>query len=408
VKILHTPRAAATRDASPPPGPVARRRPAAGRAASEEDRHLAAKLVLLSVILALAVLVPGVAVAGCSNDSGAAAGHGKTSIRILYAGSLIIPFAELEKQFEALHPDIAINGEGHGSIQVLRHVSDIHEEADVLISADSQLIPMLLYGSKDPDTGKAYGSWRLDFATNEMAVAYTDKSKYASEVTAENWYDVLGRPDVRLGLADPRFDSNGYRAVMMFALAGRQYDKPALFFDAFDGQFTQPVTVDDEGAQTVIHVPEILETSGGAHIVTRGYSVQLLPLLESGDIDYAIEYLSVIKQHGLKYVTLPPELNLGDEALAATYNQVRVDLDYQRFASVKPSFEGQPITYSLTIPSNAAQPKAASLFVQFLLGADGRRIMEQNYHPMLATPRCDNLGALPQDLRGLLGNDASH
>ena len=77
---------------------------------------------------------------------------------MLYAGSLIIPFAELQKQFEALHPDIKVNGEGHGSIQVLRQVSDIHDEADVLISADSQLIPMLLYQTKDPQTGKPYGT----------------------------------------------------------------------------------------------------------------------------------------------------------------------------------------------------------------------------------------------------------
>jgi molybdate/tungstate transport system substrate-binding protein len=402
VKILHTPGAAATRDASPPP------RPPAGQRWDEGERHRVAVSVLLTVTLMLALLAAGPAVTGCSKISDSASGGGnKTSIRILYAGSLIIPFAELEKKFEALHPDINVNAEGHGSIQVLRHVSDIHEEADVLISADSQLIPMLLYTSEDPDTGKVWGTWRIDFATNEMAVAYTDKSKYAAEVTAGNWYDVVSRPDVRLGLADPRFDSNGYRALMMFALAGREYDKPTLFFDTFEGQFTNPVTADDQGAQTVVHVPEILETFSGAHIVMRGYSVQLLPLLESGDIDYAIEYLSVIKQHGLKYVTLPPGLNLGDQTLVDTYKQVRVDLDYQRFASVKPSFEGQPITYSLTIPSNADQPKAASQFVQFLLGADGRRIMEQNYHPMFATPRCDNLEALPQELRGLLTNDAS-
>jgi molybdate/tungstate transport system substrate-binding protein len=381
-----------TRNASSPPRSLPLRRPAAPGGGSP------AALLILGLILLLVAL----AASGCGKDSAGAGGSGrKISIRVLYAGSLIIPFAELEKQFEALHPNIDIKAEGHGSIQVLRQVSDIHDEADVLISADSQLIPMLLYNSKDPDTGKPYGTWRIDFASNQMAIAYTDKSKYAAEVTADNWYNVVARPDVRLGLADPRFDSNGYRALMMFALAGRQYDKSTLFFDTFEGQFTTPITSEDEGTQTVVHVPEILETSSGAHIVMRGYSVQLLPLLETGDIDYAIEYLSVIKQHGLKYVTLPPELNLGDQTLADVYRQVRVDLDYQRFASVKPSFEGQPITYSLTIPSNSAQPQAASLFVQFLLGPDGRRIMEQNYHPMFATPTCDNLEALPQELKAL-------
>jgi molybdate/tungstate transport system substrate-binding protein len=213
----------------------------------------------------------------------------------------------------------------------------------------------------------------------------------------------VGRSDVRLGLADPRFDSNGYRALMMFVLAGLQYDKPALFFDTFEGQFTTPITADDQDALTVVHVPEILETASGAHIVMRGYSVQLLPLLESGDVDYAIEYLSVIKQHGLQYVELPGEVDLSDESMASQYAQVRVDLDYQRFASVKPSFAGQPITYSLSIPSNAAEPAAAALFVQFLLGPEGRAIMERNYQPLFAAPRCDNVGALPAELKGLFG-----
>jgi molybdate/tungstate transport system substrate-binding protein len=356
----------------------------------------------LALLLAAAL---GLALTSCGKDSTSAeTADGKTTIRILYAGSLIIPFGELEKRFESLHPDIDINGEGHGSIQVLRHVSDIHEEADVLISADSQLIPMLLYSSKDPESNVPYGSWRIDFATNEMAIGYTDKSRYASEITAENWYDVASRADVRLGLADPRFDSNGYRALMMFVLAGRKYDKPALFFDTFEGQFTTPITAEDDesGTVTAVHVPELLETESGGHIVMRGYSVQLLPLLESGDIDFAVEYLSVIKQHGLRYLTLPPELNLSDATLAGTYKQVRVDLDYQRFASVTPSFEGLPITYSLTIPSNAAHPDAAGVFVQFLLGPEGRAIMERNYHPMLAEPWCDSPEKLPPDLRGLV------
>ena len=67
---------------------------------------------------------------------------------------------------------------------------------------------------------------------------------------------------------------------------------------------------------------------------------------------------------------------------------------------MKPSFAGQVITYSLTIPSNSAHPEAAAAFVAFLLGPEGRRIMEQNYHPMFATPRCDNLESVPEELRG--------
>ncbi len=206
---------------------------------------------------------------------------------------------------------------------------------------------------------------------------------------------------MRLGIADPRFDANGYRALMMLKLAEGYYNKPTLFFDAFDGQFTSPVTVEDEGQQAVIHVPEILETKSGARVVMRAYSVQLLPLLESGDIDYAIEYLSVVEQHGLQYVTLPSEVNLGDENLGDLYGKVRVDLDYQRFATVKPSFVRAVITYSLTVPSNAGNPEAASAFVSFLLGPEG----QEDHGPVpsahVRQPRCDNLDAVPGELRGL-------
>ncbi len=38
----------------------------------------------------------------------------------------------------------------------------------------------------------------------------------------------------------------------------------------------------------------------------------LLGLLESGAIDYCFEYKSVAKQHGLMYINLPPDINLGN------------------------------------------------------------------------------------------------
>ena len=48
-----------------------------------------------------------------------------------------------------------------------------------------------------------------------------------------------------------------------------------------------------------------------AHILLRGASIQLIALLESGDLDYGFEYESVIRQHGLKLLSLPDEVNLG-------------------------------------------------------------------------------------------------
>jgi len=321
------------------------------------------------------------------------------TVRVLFAGSLIIPFAQLEKAFEAAHPDIDVNMEGHGSIQAVRIVSDTHEQADLVVTADYRLIPMLLYQTKDPDSGLPYAKWSVMFATNKMALAYTDKSAFASEIGPDNWFDVIDRPGVRLGLSDPRFDANGYRALMTVKLAESYYGQPGLFAKTFGGVFRIPVTAGGTADNSTITVPEILETKSGSHVVLRPYSVNLLPLLSSGDIDYAFEYESVIKQHGLKYVSLPPELNLGDPAYAADYGRVTVKLDFQRFASVKPEFTGEPIRYGATIPSNARQPEAAALLLAFLLGPEGQRIMSQNYQPMITPALTDDLSDLPEPVK---------
>ncbi len=350
--------------------------------------------VLAALLLATAVIGPG-----CSD--GGAGKNEKTSIRVLYAGSLIIPFGQLEREFEATYPDVDVEMEGHGSIQAVRIVSDLHEEADVVITADYRLIPMLLYEVKDPDSGKPYTDWYAIFATNEMTLAYTEESAFAAEVDAEDWTDIITRPGVRLGTADPRLDANGYRALMMVQLSEDLYDQPELFAEVFGGKFRVPIRVTESGGVTVIKVPEVLETKSGSALVMRPYSVQLLPLLESGDLDYCFEYTSVVKQHGMDYVPLPSEINLSDEALNDYYSKVTVKLDFQRFASVKPEFPGESIRYGATIPSNAGDPEAAATFLAYLLGPEGQRIMAENYQPMIVPALADNLDAIPEAIRAL-------
>jgi molybdate/tungstate transport system substrate-binding protein len=353
----------------------------------------AAMLVVISLAL---VALTGL---GCSGDSSAKTE--KTSIRVLYAGSLIIPFDQLEREFEAAYPDIDVEMEGHGSIQVIRLVSDLHEQADVVVTADYRLIPMLLYQVKDPDSGLPYADWYAIWATNEMTLAYTDKSAFAAEISADNWPEIITRTGVRLGIADPRFDANGYRALMMVKLAEDFYGRPELFSDVFGGQFRVPIRVSEAEGVATVKVPEVLEVKSGVDLVMRPYSVQLLPLLESGDIDYSFEYTSVARQHGMKYLSLRPEVNLSDPVYAGTYDDVLVKLDFQRFASVKPEFPGEAIRYGATIPSNAREPEAAATFLAYLLGPEGQRIMAENYQPMITPALADDLEAMPDEVKAL-------
>ncbi len=325
----------------------------------------------------------------------------QTPLVVFAAGSLINPFSELETAFEAKYPDIDLQAEYHGSIQVIRHCTDLHEKIDVIATADQTLIPSLMYEVHDPDTGLPYANWYLRFATNSLGIAYTPNSKYADEINADNWMEILMRPDVKVGIADPRFDASGYRTFMIYKLAEQTSGYENLFNEMFADQFRFPLDVDEGGNMAIIRVPEVMETNEGSHIVIRGASVQLLALLESGDLDYAFEYDSVIKQHQLELIHLPDELNLSNAEFNSQYSNITVILDFQRFASVKPEFTGEQIGYGVTIPSDAPHPKEAKLFIQFLLGLEGRQIMEKNAHPMFEPAIADGLVNMPENLQVL-------
>ena len=351
------------------------------------------KSALPTLVLIIMLLVIG---SGCASKP-----KEKVPVRVLIAGSLMIPFDDLEKAYEAEHPDVDVQMEAHGSIQVIRHVTEIHELSDLVVSADHALIPMLMYRSKVPETGKPYADWYIKFATNHLGLAYSSKSKYADEINSDNWYKIIARSDVKVGIADPRFDASGYRALMALQLAKAAYGKPTILEDVIMGQFKTPITMQQENGRAIIHVPEILETKKDSNIVVRGASVQLIALLESGDLDYAFEYESVIQQHKLKLVKLPDAVNLGSEQYSDQYGKVQVRLDFQRFASVKPEFDGEVIGYGVTIPSNAPHPKQAEDLVAFLLGPKGRAVMEANQHPLITPPLADHYDLLLKGLKSL-------
>lgn len=325
----------------------------------------------------------------------------KKPLSVFIAGSVMGPFDEIERAYEAAHPDVDVQIEAHGSIQVIRHVTDIHQKIDVVVTADHDLIPLLMYQTRDPDTGKPYADWYIEFATNRLALGYSDQSQYADEINQDNWYEVIARPGVKLGLPDPRFDPSGYRGLMVLQLAEDYYDNPTAFDDVIAGRFRMPIRVQAKDGRAVVHVPEIVEPKPDTGMIVRGASIALIALLQSGDIDYAFEYESVIRQAGLKVLSFPDELSLGSEAHAEWYSTVQILLDFQRFASVQPLFTGNVIGYGVTIPSNAPNPEEAEEFVAFLLSEEGKKAFRDNYHPLIEPARANNYDNLPERLRDL-------
>jgi molybdate/tungstate transport system substrate-binding protein len=285
---------------------------------------------------------------------------------IFHAGSLTVPVDELAKAFQAQYPDVTFETEAAGSRTTARKVSELGREADLVMSADYTVIDNLLIPN--------FTDWNVRFARNTMVVAYTGQSRYADEINADNWYDVLTREGVVYGHSEPDADPCGYRTLMVWQLAEKYYDQPGLYEKL------------DENCP-----PENI----------RPKSVELIALLESGDMDYAFEYRSVAVQHELEFVELPDELNLSMVEHADFYNQAQVGLSGEEPGETI-TMNGKPIVYGVTIPKNAPSPELAVEFVKFLFGPEGQAVMEEQGQPPIVPPVSADVGSLPAGLKDMV------
>jgi molybdate/tungstate transport system substrate-binding protein len=313
----------------------------------------------LLLLLLCTVVITLISAAGCSDVTE------KTVVNVVPAGSLLGPMETMEAEYEALHPDIDIRSEGHGSIQCIRQVTDLHRDFDVVIVADESLIPDMMYIPREDGNG-TYATSYTPLARNEMVIAYTPLSTYADEMAEETWMDILRRPDVRTGISNPMLDASGYRGLMVLLLAENFYSTDGLFDTIITRNLAQEPVVVRNGTAAKVILPETMKTSGPGLVIRDG-SVYLLSLLEAGGIDYAFEYRSVAEEHGLQYLSLPPEIDLSSPVYAEQYDDVSVTLGYQRFSSVGSERTGRPIVYGITVPTTATHHKEGEQFAQFVL-----------------------------------------
>jgi len=129
----------------------------------------------------------------------------------------------------------------------------------------------------------------------------------------------------------------------------------------------------------------------------RPKEVDLVALLEAGELDYAFEYSSVAAQHKLNFVRLPTEIDLSSEEFKDYYAKAEVKVTGKRpgeFLTIK----GKPIVYGVTIPKNFPRQEIAIAWVDFLLSSEGRAIMEANGQPPI-TPATNDKSKLPDRLK---------
>jgi molybdate/tungstate transport system substrate-binding protein len=325
----------------------------------------------------------------------------KTTLKIYCAASLLFPLDKAKEAFEKTRPDVDVEIEGHGSIQVIRQVTELGQTADLLMVADYSLIPLMMYNSTEPGTNQTFADWYVRFASSKIVLAYTNSSKYASEVNVTNWYSILQKPGVVFGFPNPMIDALGYRALMTMQLAQIYYGNDTIFYNLVTKNFDPPISSIPSDDNYTIFVPEVQQPRGG-NVILRASSVELIPLLQSGSIDYCFLYLSNARQYGLSYVELPDAFNLGNPQFESLYERVTVTFEHQRFATVGLDRLGKTIYYGLTIPRNAAHADLATDFAKFLLNGQGRDIFESAWQPVFVPSYTDNINGVPAGLQNLV------
>ena len=256
----------------------------------------------------------------------------------------------------------AVVMEEHGaSLELARRITELHRIPDVIALADQEVFPELLIPGAM--------SWYAAFARNRMVIAYTDRSRYAAEVTPASWRSIVLRGDVLLGRTDPALAPAGYRALLVYKLAEPFYHEPGL------------------AARLEAKTPPRL---------LRGNAAELAALLSAGELDYIIEYESLARAQKFKFIQLPSDIDLGDPAHAAAYAAASV-----RVASARDTVtrRGAPILYGVSVPRAAPHADAGVRFVQFLLGRDGKAILRRAYVDALDKPQMVG-DSVPAALRG--------
>lgn len=294
----------------------------------------------------------------------------KDKVTLFHAGSLTVPFAKIEADFEALHPHIDVQREAGGSTKMARMISELGKPADIMASADFKVIDKSLIPN--------HADWNIRFATNQLVLCYTDQSKFASEVNADNWTDILSREGVAWGHSDPNLDPCGYRSLMVLQLAEIYTKQPGLY------------------DRLVANRPK-------ANV--RPKSVELVSLLKTGNMDYAWEYLSVAVQHELKYVLLDDHINLGNYKHDPFYAKASVEVSGKKPGTTM-TRKGKSCTYGITLVKDAPNQAGAVAFLAYLLSPQGglKVLKEMGQPPFTPCRVTDDAvkASLPAELQKLV------
>jgi molybdate/tungstate transport system substrate-binding protein len=249
-------------------------------------------------------------------------------ITLFAAASLARPLKVLEDSFR-LRRKTLVRSELGGSMEHARKITELGRIPDVLMLVDDEVMAALMPTHLD---------WYVRFATNRVVVAYTAKSKHADSISSENWWRILASRDVTVGRADPSLAPAGKYAQLVMRRAEAYYGQRGLG-------------------------DRLLARASLKYV--RPNATELAALLETGEVDYILDYESVALQYNFQFVTLPEDLAVA-------------------------------ILYGISVPRQAGNFKGGVEFVAYVLSEEGKRILRDAKITVLGVPVAVGSGVPPE------------
>jgi molybdate/tungstate transport system substrate-binding protein len=258
------------------------------------------------------------------------------TVSVLYAGSLV---NLMEHGIGPAFGEAAggtFRGFAGGSNALANQIKGKLRQGDVFISANPKV--------NDDLTGAPNGnwvSWYAVFARSPLVIGYNPASRFAADFKAKPWYEVLRAPGIRIGRTDPKLDPKGRLTVQLLRKAEDTYKQPGL-------------------AAAVLGKPD-----NPAQVLPEE---NLVGEMQSGQLDAGFFYSTETSDLHIASIPLPPEVALGAR-------------------------------YTVTILRDAPNPDGAERFVAFLLGPDGRRIMQAHGLDLVKPKVTGDAAAVPAGAR---------
>jgi molybdate/tungstate transport system substrate-binding protein len=261
------------------------------------------------------------------------------TVNVLYAGSLVNVMEHSVGPAYAKAGGDQFRGYAGGSNKVANEIKGELRRGDIFISANPKVNDQLM-GAANGD----WVRWYILFAESPLVIGYNPASRFAADFKSKPWYEVLSRSGIKIGRTDPKLDPKGAFTVELLQRAEEYYKQPGL---------SQKILgASDNPAQVL---PEEV----------------LIGRFQSGELDVGFFYATEAADAKMQFVQPPAEIE-------------------------------PKARYTAAILRDGPNPAGAQRFLVFLLGSEGRSLLQQHGINLLKPTLSGDTQTLPESIKSLV------